>query len=399
MDKIQPAIPVPFDADTLTNLVEDAKDFAFTHGLVFKPREELPYEYSVTFIPFALLPSPWPKEQYNVVYRLQRDINLIYYRISNDFDFLKKSLQRACEADEWTRRLWKIYEQTYESQKDVLSLCIMRSDYMVGQDGAAKQIEVNTISAGFGGVSPIVQAQQRYTVSKLRLRDLGRMLPENAGTRIALGLAQRQIELVLIEKYGIDAHLIIRKRNADFLKVRVKDRRLWLNDREVAVVYMRTWYDPCQINSEGLWRIRELVEGSNAIKCPNVAWHLSGCKKIQQELAQPNVLERFCDNAEQAQRIRAVFAGLYALDEEEKYKMVLSNPENFVLKPQREGGGHNVYGKDILPFLKSLPASQRHEYIAMDIVKPISCKNYIVNRDKVNFTEVVNELGVFGYEL
>lgn len=58
--------------------------------------------------------------------------------------------------------------------------------------------------------------------------------------------------------------------------------------------------------------------------------------------------------------------------------------------------GHNIYGRDIVPFLKSLPAPRRHEFIAMDIIEPVSCKNYLVNRDKITFTEVANELGIFG---
>lgn len=66
---------------------------------------------------------------------------------------------------------------------------------------------------------------------------------------------------------------------------------------------------------------------------------IAGCKKIQQELARPEVLKRFCDDAAQAERVRAVFAGLYALEEDKTYDMVVANPEQFVIKPQREGGG------------------------------------------------------------
>lgn len=64
-----------------------------------------------------------------------------------------------------------------------------------------------------------------------------------------------------------------------------------------------------------------------------------GSKKIQQELARPGVLERFCDDDAQALRIRKAFVGLYALEEEAVYKMVTNAPEKYVLKPQREGGG------------------------------------------------------------
>ena len=40
------------------------------------------------------------------------------------------------------------------------------------------------------------------------------------------------------------------------------------------------------------WQARLLMERSVAIKCPTVAYHLAGAKKVQQELARPGVLER-----------------------------------------------------------------------------------------------------------
>ena len=32
----------------------------------------------------------------------------------------------------------------------------------------------------------------------------------------------------------------------------------------------------------------------------------------------------------------------------------MQDPEKYVLKPQREGGGNNVYGEDIKPFLQNI---------------------------------------------
>ncbi len=49
--------------------------------------------------------------------------------------------------------------------------------------------------------------------------------------------------------------------------------------------------------------------------------------------------------------MKEIFTGLYSLDADENgddaVKMALENPEKYVLKPQREGGGNNVYGSDI----------------------------------------------------
>jgi hypothetical protein len=48
---------------------------------------------------------------------------------------------------------------------------------------------------------------------------------------------------------------------------------------------------------------------------------------------------RFLENKEEISKLRQCFAGLWSLDEEEIVKSAIENPDLFVLKPQREGGG------------------------------------------------------------
>jgi glutathione synthase len=94
------------------------------------------------------------------------------------------------------------------------------------------------------------------------------------------------------------------------------------------------------------------MERSMAIKCPSIQYHLAGTKKVQQALAKPGILKRFLSDDKQIESIKEIFTGLYSLDKDEggddAVAMALKNPERFVLKPQREGGGNNVYGVDIV---------------------------------------------------
>ena len=62
------------------------------------------------------------------------------------------------------------------------------------------------------------------------------------------------------------------------------------------------------------FKLRLDIERSRAIKCPTVAFHLAGCKKIQQVLAEPGVLEKFIQGSDVIQDIRSTFVGLYKLD-------------------------------------------------------------------------------------
>ena len=64
------------------------------------------------------------------------------------------------------------------------------------------------------------------------------------------------------------------------------------NGVEVAIVYYRSAYLPHFFPTEKEWDIYLLLEQSRAIKCPSVAYHLAGMKKIQQVLYNPTILER-----------------------------------------------------------------------------------------------------------
>ena len=57
-----------------------------------------------------------------------------------------------------------------------------------------------------------------------------------------------------------------------------------------------------------------MIERSFAIKCPTIAYHLVGTKKVQQVLATPGVVEQFIDDPEVQRQIRDTFTGLYSLD-------------------------------------------------------------------------------------
>lgn len=147
-----------------------------------------------------------------------------------------------------------------------------------------------------------------------------------------------------------------------------------------------------------------MIERSLAIKSPSIQYHLAGTKKVQQALALPGALEKYFDDKSKIDQIRGIFTGLYSLDQDETgnkaVEKALSNPEKFVLKPQREGGGNNVYGLDIVPFLKKLENdNERNAYILMDRISPPITTNYVVRPGNkgAQKVDVINELGIFGY--
>ena len=53
-------------------------------------------------------------------------------------------------------------------------------------------------------------------------------------------------------------------------------------EAEVSVAYFRCGYTPADYPSESEWAARALIEHSAAVKCPTVAYHLAGTKRVQQ---------------------------------------------------------------------------------------------------------------------
>ncbi|KAH6654564.1 hypothetical protein BKA67DRAFT_623803 [Truncatella angustata] len=181
---------------------------------------------------------------------------------------------------------------------------------------------------------------------------------------------------------------------------------------EVAVIYMRCGYGPSDYPDQSAWDARYHLERSAAIKCPTVLTQVAGTKKVQQVLATPNtddsskssILHRFLSPATHTalKDLEATFTNIYPLDTspagKEARKLALDAEEckKYVLKPQREGGGNNVYRTAIPGFLKSKPEDHWGAYILMELITPPPVKNTILRNGKLETGGVICELGIYG---
>jgi hypothetical protein len=115
--------------------------------------------------------------------------------------------------------------------------------------------------------------------------------------------------------------------------------------------------------------------------------HLAGCKKVQQVLAKPGELERFVHSETSCAELRDVFAGLFTLDKNELLQQhggeagadeafhqikqrALDNPSRYVMKPQREGGGNNIYNEAIPKAFNEMSEEELAAYILMERIFP-----------------------------
>ncbi|KAG8200469.1 hypothetical protein JTE90_000549 [Oedothorax gibbosus] len=415
------------DEENVASLVEDAKDFAMFKGIAMRTNDLI--EDARVPVPFCLVPSAFPKKWFDKACELQPYLNYVLHAVSYCPEFIKECLSSTIEVDEFTRNIYKIYEATRKDEQ--LSLGLFRSDYLLNSDSdgkisGIKQVENNTIASSFGGLAPIVKELHEFVLEKLGQKGYSDKLPSNESTfMLAKGITQAwdaynntsAIVLFVVEKVTnnicdqraleyavVDYDKDIKILRCSFEDLRstaiLKERTLFIKDREVAVVYYRVGYMPEHYKPED-WETRLLIERSTAIKCPSAGLQLAGTKTVQLHLSLPGVLEKFVDR-DIAKKLRKVFVGQYTLDEDQNGDSAVSkamqNPQNFVLKPNREGGGNNFYGEDIKRFIENTnSAEERKSYILMEHINSPLIPNCIVWRGKApQVTNIICELGIFG---
>lgn len=186
-----------------------------------------------------------------------------------------------------------------------------------------------------------------------------------------------------------------------------------LSPAEISTIYFRAGYTPTDFPTAAQWSTRFLLERSRAIKCPSIPLQLAGGKKVQQVLTESGILEQYlCDKKWgddvftqiEVDDIKNSWMGMWGLDEDDGITRARRLASSLVLKPQREGGGNNIYKGDIPAFLDALPLKEREAWIAMElIVPPRGTSNYLVRAgggpESAVRTEVVSELGIFGWAL
>ncbi|KAJ3276092.1 hypothetical protein HDV01_006262 [Terramyces sp. JEL0728] len=377
-------------------LLKLAIDWATANGLIVRSAGT---EMAV-HAPFALFPSPFPKQGYELAHKIQPLFNILVDRVAKDKDL--------SESDEFTRRVYDIYKA--KPSKQTIWMGIHRSDYLVHFDKQPmiKQVELNTIASSFSSLSSKTDLLHRYLANRTdffnefapeHLDIKTTAFPKNeSGAAIANGLAKAHF------LYGSPSHGVkmIRRSLYEISQQATLEgpkNRLHIGSDEIAVTYFRAGYAPGDYPTEYEWDGRSLIEESYSIKCPNAAYHLVGSKKMQQVLAMPDMLEKFMTK-EHSSLLRTSFTGLYPLDSSpegiQAYENALKNPSKYVLKPQREGGGNNYYGQDIVDQLSKMSPKERSGFILMDLIKPPPLKNSLVRRGQLTEADVISELGIYG---
>uniref|UniRef100_R7W1Q9 Glutathione synthetase n=1 Tax=Aegilops tauschii TaxID=37682 RepID=R7W1Q9_AEGTA len=358
-------------------MVEAAAMWCAMHGLVVGDRGDLRSGtvpgVGLVHAPFSLLPTRFPASFWKQACELAPIFNELVDRMTRNFQINSVFSFRTKQVDDFTARLLEIHAKMMavnkkeNSEKASFKWCFLTICLSV--------LLVRTLLNQYGEVLGLDSERIPRNWAAIQFAEaLGKAWVEYNNERKTL--AQVEAEGLVLP-----------------------NGTLVVDGRPVAVVYFRAGYAPTDYPSEVEWSARLLIEQSSAIKCPSISYHLVGTKKIQQELAKPSVLERFLDNEEDIAKLRKCFAGLWSLDNEEIVKSAIEKPDLFVLKPQREGGGNNLYGHDLRETLIRLKNEQGEAlaaYILMQRIFPRASLTQLV-QGGVCFEELsISELGIFG---
>ncbi|KAF7291892.1 Glutathione synthetase [Mycena indigotica] len=431
-------------AETLKDLTLRATTYALSHSLLYlPPAQQQPLTPAAAIhAPISLFPSPLPRRLFELARRLQSTYNILYARIALDVEFLDRvmgTVEGVGKVDNFVGQLWTGWKKLRDEGSGLiqpLQLGLFRSDYLMHSSEtelSLKQVEFNTISSSFGPLSQQTAALHRHlfastgyfnSYSSMKAEDfptnetIAGLVSGLAAAHFAYGVKdakilfvvqpgernvfdQRLLEYELLEKHSIQ----VVRQTFDQLALNASldpatSRLLLSTGTEISTVYFRAGYTPTDYPTSAQYETRFILEKSRAIKCPSIALQLAGGKKVQQVLAEPGVLERFMDDADARNLLRTSWMGMWALESDIERTRIESH--KLVLKPQREGGGNNVYKEAIPPFLDSLPEPERAAWIAMELIEPPEgTGGYLVRSgvDQAMRTEVVSELGIFGWAL
>lgn len=397
----------------------------------------------LTHVPVTLLPTRIPRQCFEQVAALSQDWNALVDGISRDHAFLLAQLADSGRADPWLQSLLDILRRLEDegcSRTQAIRFGVYRSDYMInaeetptGVQYTAQQVEFNTIAAALGGLSTRVSAMHRYVLEReldWTEEQIRAVVPDNKGIQHiaeAFSVAFRQYQLQFPDEKHPVVVMVVQQSDFNIVDQRMVECALWTQQRipvvrrtlfelsqcqldargqflvapdtPAAIFYFRAGYTPRDYPTRAEFDAIYLVEKSRAIKCPSLGTHLAGCKKIQQVLAQPGQVEKFVDE-EAARRLRHCFAGLYALESDDEstkaiIQRAIDEPSSYVLKPQREGGGNNLWADDMVAALKRMTKEERAAYILMKKISPQPQSAALLRKGQLSILDCVSELGIY----
>ena len=416
--------------DLIKNAIEQAK----LNGILkYLPNGEL------THAPFSLSPYAMPESVFEKMAELTVPFNELMIKVSRNTDFLIHHLEPIAAIDPFLKMLLKCRSKEINQNCQLL---IQRNDFFIAnvkhndykqnttptneitEESVLRQVELNTVSASFPFlITRLYQLhknlfEQNKLPKVIQNNPLDAVVDAFAHSVQNYGISDSVILVVvqsneknIFDQIGLQQHLWIKHNIATVRKTlveihkdgKLRQGHLVVDGKTVALTYFRAGYTPDDFPEEQAFKGRQLIEASSTIQVPDMGMQLSGMKKIQQVLAKKEVLADFVTE-EISRSFLKTFAKMHTLDEiintpegEVSASEWLSNhADDYVLKPQREGGGNNYFGSDILKLIPTIKKEEQKAYIMMEKIQALPHSSIQIVNGQAETLNCISEIGRFG---
>ncbi|MGU5699728.1 glutathione synthase [Aeromonas allosaccharophila] len=422
---------------------DDAVEWTLTHGVAFKASP-----CSAVHTPFTLTPTPIRRGDYQHLKSAAQILSKLIYAVSEDHGFLYDAIHPITAGDPFFSALLGMHQQIHSSATKAprLPLLIMRSDFMDDQRDGHKLVEFNGIAAGMGPFGQRIHELHHYLqrqwpaeYGQLSPEAMGELVGNDAIEGLSAGIAETTFKikqefgdpgparfLMIVQEHEnnvFDQHLLelalqrkgIETQRRTFrelhnqLSTGASDRLILDDVGPLDTVYLRAGYqysdyEAADLNEQrccqALMATRVLIEQHRVAVNATVAQQLATSKRVQMLLSRlgEEGFAAFGLTPQEADTVRGVLGEMHPVTPDSARFIKAAPSDSWVLKNQGEGGGHCLFGADILAKLATLDPLQYQVWSLMRRLHPVprGMPAWIVRRGELHrVTDLISELGIF----
>jgi glutathione synthetase len=400
-------------------------------------------------VPFTFTPAPIPAATLAQIETVAPLLGRLTQALADCDELIQSVHAPLAAADPFFGELLSMHRELHRSPEPLLRLPLLlqRSDFMADETHGARLVECNSIAAGmapFGEQTHELHTylSQRWPAeyAQMHTANAGELLanPATANMAKAIEEAAQQIAQKVGEADSPGFLMVVQENEDNVFDQQLLEQQLRMAGirtyrrtfRElhqqlssgpngslqlegcglIHVVYLRAGYQyqdylatdlDSQRCCDALRSTRLFIERHRVAVNATVAQQLATSKRMQLHLANDNgsLLESIGFDQTESRLVRAIFAPMRNIDSSTAGQLrTQGDTDNWVLKNQGEGGGHCLFGNDILARLDTLTSDHYSAWTLMQRLRPIprSEETLIIrNGQAQRIQRLVSEIGLF----
>ena len=412
----QPKIDIYEQMKTLTeeekklcpNKISEYIQSLYSRGLIQKKKDS-----GVLHVPVSLSPSPLPKNLFGKIFFYQIAFNKIYNKLSNDQEFLEKTLEQISSKDNFVQKMLEISKKSlnYE-KKQKIKLSFFRNDYILDKDQKflfLKQFITNANNFDFSFSNILLNFfnyySEKYNKDFSKYKEANVEIPQDKGNTIEKFSKAiiEAIKLAFPHDYTNSYVLFIvneEQKKFDFHLENLRNELYLTKDgNKISLVYFNS-IDKKDYQNEDSWKAHEFLELSNAVKLPDINTYLTSLKIYQYYLSKPDIIMHYNHNELILNDILRFFGGVYYLPDKSKeerndlIEKIKSEPDKYILISAEEKTGENL--KSIINSVGDDLPDELINGIILEKYNSPEHESIILKDDNSQIENIISEYSIYG---